>query len=364
MLEGYVRNALSAWQFPKRANFLDARSWETGVSDALIYVDDDLPGISRQKKGKGWCYFDADGNHIAERAEIARLNAIAFPPAYSDAWFSPAPNGHILATGYDDKGRKQYRYHPDFRARKEGEKFEACRAFGHKLPLLRARLDDDLSGRKLDHDRVVAAMVRLLDITAIRVGNEQYAERNKSFGATTLRRRHATRTGKTLNLQFKAKSNKQREVAITDRTLLSIIRKMDDLPGQHLFQYRDDDGGAHPVCSSDVNDYIHDTMGEAFSAKHFRTWSASSHAFELLAEGKGDMTLKSVMQEVADGLGNTPTIARNSYVHPAVVDRIKRGQEDWRAGLELPRKTKYLTRHERGLIDFLDGWTAADMVTD
>ncbi|WP_420606795.1 DNA topoisomerase IB [Novosphingopyxis sp.] len=334
------------------------------MGEALIYVDDDLPGIIRQKQGKGWCYFDPEGGRIADRDEIERLGAIAFPPAYRDAWFSPAPNGHILATGYDEKGRKQYRYHPDFRARKEGEKFEACRAFGHKLPLLRARLDEDLTGRKLDHDRVVAAMVRLLDITAIRVGNEQYATRNKSFGATTLRRRHASRTGKTVTLQFKAKSNKQREVAVTDRALLAIIKKMDDLPGQHLFQYLDDDGAAHPVLSSDVNGYIHDTMGEAFSAKHFRTWSASVHAFELLADGDGKLTLKAVMAEVSKDLGNTPTIARNSYVHPAVVALTKNGQAEWRKTLELPRKTKYWTRYERGLIDFLDGWTAKDMVAE
>ncbi len=334
------------------------------MSEALIYVDDDLPGISRQKKGKGWCYFDPEGAPIKDKDEIERLNAIAFPPAYRDAWFSPAPNGHILATGYDEKGRKQYRYHPDFRARKEGEKFEACRAFGHKLPLLRARLDEDLTGRKLDHDRVVAAMVRLLDITAIRVGNEQYATRNKSFGATTLRRRHASRTGRTVTLQFKAKSNKTREVAVTDRVLLSIIKKMDDLPGQHLFQYLDEDGDAHPVQSCDVNDYIHDTMGEAFSAKHFRTWSASVHAFELLADGEGELTLKALMDEVSKDLGNTPTIARNSYVHPAVVALAKNEQAKWREKLELPRKTKYWTRYERGLIDFLDGWTAKDMVEE
>ncbi len=331
------------------------------VGNALIYVDDDLPGITRQRKGKGWCYFDPEGKRVEASEEIDRLNAIAFPPAYADAWFSPAPNGHILATGIDEKGRKQYRYHPDFRARKEGEKFEACRAFGHKLPLLRARLAEDLTGRKLDYDRVVAAMVRLLDISSIRVGNEQYAERNKSFGATTLRQRHATRTGKTLKLKYKAKSNKQREVAITDRLLLSVVKKMEGLPGQHLFQYLDEDGEAHPVLSSDVNDYIHETMGEAFSAKHFRTWAASVHAFELLADGKGDMTLKSVMDEVSKNLGNTATIARNSYVHPAVVALIKDGQQAWREKLELPRKTKYWTRYERGLIDFLDGWTAADM---
>ncbi|MBH9536406.1 DNA topoisomerase IB [Novosphingopyxis sp. YJ-S2-01] len=334
------------------------------MGEALIYVDDDLPGITRQKKGKGWCYFDPDGKRITDKDQIERLNAIAFPPAYEDAWFSPASNGHILATGYDEKGRKQYRYHPDFRAQREGEKFEACRTFGHKLPLLRARLDEDLSGRKLDKDRVVAAMVRLLDLTSIRVGNEQYAERNKSYGATTLRRRHAKRTGRKLTLSFKAKSNKHREVAITDRKLLAIVKKMEDLPGQHLFQYIDDDGEPHAVQSCHVNDYIRDSMGESFSAKHFRTWSASAHAFELLADGEGDMTLKSVMDEVAADLGNTPTIARNSYVHPAVVALIKDGQEEWREKLELPRKTKYLTRHERGLIDFLDGWTAADMVPE
>ena len=321
----------------------------------LIHVDDSLPGITRRRAGRAWAYHDAEGSRISERDEIDRLNAIALPPAYVDCWFSPAPNGHILATGFDARGRKQYRYHPDFRAAREAEKYEATRAFGAKLPLLRKRLSEDLAVRQVVRETSIAAVVRLLDLGALRIGNEQYAKANRSFGATTLRRRHAELTGQTLKLRFKAKSGKERRVAISDRVLARVVRRLTDLPGQHLFQYPDEEGdGACPVTSADVNAYIRETMGGPFSAKNFRTWAASVHAFELLAGAKARLGLKPMLDLVADRLGNTPTIARKSYVHPALIDLAKDGQEDWRAGLRLPRRTQWLSREERGLILFLE----------
>ncbi len=319
----------------------------------LIYVDDDLPGISRRRAGKGWSYSAPDGKRITDKDEIERLNAIALPPAYQDAWYCPAANGHILATGYDAKGRKQYRYHPDFRAERDAAKYDACSGFGHALPLLRARVEDDMKGRKLDRQTTIAAVVRLLDLYALRVGNEQYVS-NRSFGATTLRRRHAKLTGRQVKLAYRAKSGKQREVNITDRTLAAIVRRMQDLPGQHLFRYIDRDGCAHPVSSSDVNAYLKEAMGSDFSAKHFRTWAASVLTFEQLACAKDIVPLKQLLDYVSSHLGNTPTIARNSYIHPELIALAKDGQEEWRSSLCLPRTTRYLDRYERGLLEFLE----------
>ena len=318
----------------------------------LIYVDDSLPGITRKGAGKGWAYYDPKGELIRDRKEKERLNAIALPPAYEDAWFCPAPNGHILATGLDAKGRKQYRYHPDFRAAREGEKFDGCIAFGALLPLVRKRVEEDLRGRKLTRDRAVASVVRLLDLGAVRVGNEGYAERNKSFGATTLRRRHVEVTGKTLRLRYRGKSGKQREVTLTDGSLARLVRKMQDLPGQNVFKYVDDDGEVNPVGSSDVNAYLEEAMGERFTAKNFRTWHASVLAFECLRQGEGRLPIKELLDCVAQKLGNTPAVTRKSYIHPAVIDLVDR-QEEWRASLKLPRATQWLTRDERGLLELL-----------
>ena len=319
----------------------------------LIYVDDSLPGISRRRSGKGWSYRDPHGKLIANEAERRRLNAIALPPAYEDAWFCPAPNGHILATGIDAKGRKQYRYHPEFRAIREGEKFDRLVHFGNLLPLLRKRVAQDISSRLLGHDRAVAGIVRLLDTGLIRVGNPRYCKQNGSFGASTLRMQHATLEGSTLTLRFRAKSGKQREVAVADPSLSRFIRRMQDLPGQNLFQYIDEDAEVRGVSSCDVNAYIRETMGEAFTAKHFRTWHASEIAFRTLAEAHESLTIKSVMETVSEKLGNTPTIARNSYVHPRVTALIDT-QDAFRANLNLPRRTKWLTRHERALARWLE----------
>jgi DNA topoisomerase I len=322
-------------------------------SPKLIHTDDSQPGITRKKAGRGWAYFDADGKRITDRDEIDRLNKIALPPAYTHAWYCPDPTGHILATGIDDKGRKQYRYHPDFRTRQEAEKFDGCADFGRLLPKLRKRVERDLAGTKLSRERAIASVVRLLDLGVVRVGNESYAKENKSFGATTLRQRHVNVSGQTVKLRFTAKSGKTAEVAVTDRRLAHFVRKMEDLPGQRLFQYLGADGEAHPVGSAEVNDYLRETMGDDFTAKNFRTWHASAIAFGLLARAEGQLTLKALMEEVSERLGNTPAIARKSYVHPAVVALVER-QAKWRKGLKLPRKTKWLSAEERGLLQLLE----------
>ncbi len=319
----------------------------------LIFVDDSLPGISRRELKHGWAYTDARGTRITDRAEIDRLNAIAMPPAYVDCWFCPADNGHIQATGLDAKGRKQYRYHPHFRSQRESEKFDGCASFGRLLPLVRKRVARDVVAPKLTRERAIASVVRLLDTGGIRIGNEAYAKANDSFGATTLRMKHAAIRGNVLKLRFKAKSGKIREMTITDKSLSRFVRKMQDLPGQHLFQYLDDDGQPCPVGSAEVNQYLRETMVEDFTAKNFRTWHASVLAFEMLAQTEGQMRLKTLLEEVSDRLGNTPAIARKSYVHPAVLALVD-NQEKWRGKLKLPRATQWSSRYERGLIELLE----------
>jgi len=319
----------------------------------LHYVDDQSPGITRRRRGRYWQYFDARGKRIADRGEIDRLNGIGLPPAYRDAWFCPKADGHIQAIGYDDRGRKQYRYHPDFRERQEAAKYDRCLDFGRALPRLRKRVEADLKKRKLSRDTVVAAIVRLLDTGRIRVGNESYAKDNKSFGATTLRSRHARVAGRTVRMRFKAKSGIERELRITDSTLSRIVKQCQDLPGQHLFQYLDEEGEARPVSSTDVNDYIREATGEDFTAKHFRTWSASAIAFDAIcAAGEEGIGLTAMLEPVAEALGNTPAISRKSYVHPALVETLKDGKGGT-LGLQCPRPTKYLSSAERGLIAFL-----------
>ncbi|MDB5677231.1 DNA topoisomerase IB [Sphingomonas bacterium] len=320
----------------------------------LVYSDDSQPGIARKKVRHGWGYWDAEGKRITDRDEIERLNAIGLPPAYENAWFSPKPHGHIQAVGWDAKGRKQYRYHVDFRSRKEGEKYDRCAAFGRALAKLRAQVDLDLKTRSHSKERTVAAIVKLLDIGYLRIGNEVYAQTNKSFGATTLRNRHAKVSGSTLKLQYRAKSGKMKLLAISDGSLARFVKKCQDLPGQQLFQYVGDDGEPHPVTSSDVNDYIREATGADFTAKHFRTWGASVLAFEALASAEGDIGLKTMLEPVTEALGNTPAIARKSYVHPALIELAKNGQAKFREKLALPRETRYLDRYERGLIAFLE----------
>jgi len=324
----------------------------------LSYVDDALPGITRRKLRGHWAYFDPMGQRIADRAEIDRLNAIAMPPAYVDCWFCPSPDGHIQAVGWDEKGRKQYRYHLDFRATQEAAKYDACADFGRALPLLRARVEEDLTHRALDKDAVVAAIVRLLDLGRVRVGNETYAKANKSFGATTLRANHATVRGARLKLEYVGKSGKLQRLTIEDKRLSRIARRCQDLPGQNLFQYLCPDGSAHPVGSSDINAYIRDATGGDFTAKNFRTWGASVIAYTaLVTAGEQAISLKAMLEPVAAALGNTPAIARKSYVHPALIDLAKSGEAIGK--IRLPRATRYASPTERGLIAFLDTLGAA-----
>jgi DNA topoisomerase-1 len=320
----------------------------------LRYVDDSVPGITRRRRGRYWQYFRADGSRVTEREEIDRLNGIGMPPAYEKCWFCPWPNGHLQGFGFDAKGRKQYRYHPDFRAEQEARKYERLAAFGAALPKLRKKVEADLKGKATAADTVLAAVVRLIDETRMRVGSEEYAKANKSFGATTLRNRHARVERGRLKITYNGKHGIKRTVTVTDRNLVRIARRTQDLPGQHLFEYVSEDGSVCPVTSGDVNAYIKAAMGEDFTAKDFRTWGASTIAFEaMLAKLKehGTVKLKSVIEPVAEALGNTPAISRKSYVHPALIEAAKDagalGEQ------RLPRSTKYLSSAERGLIAFL-----------
>jgi DNA topoisomerase-1 len=324
----------------------------------LCYVDDSHPGFTRRKSGRGWAYFDPDGKRITDRDEIDRLNRIGLPPAYRNGWFCPSPNGHIQATGWDEKGRKQYRYHADFRAAQEAEKYDRCLAFGHALPLIRARVAEDLSGRSLGKEAVVAAVVRLLDLGRVRIGNQSYTKANKSFGATTLRNRHAKVRGTKLRLEYLGKSGKLQRLTIEDQRLSRLVRRCQELPGQNLFQYLDEEGVARAVTSTDVNDYLREASGADFTAKHFRTWGASVLAYRALIEaGAAGISLKAMLEPVAEALGNTPAISRKSYVHPSLLELAKAGGlrgEGSEALLRLPRATKYLSSAERGLLAFLE----------
>lgn len=326
---------------------------------ALRFIAEDEPGITRRpaRKRAGkvqWAYFGPDGKRITDRDEIDRLNAIALPPAYRDCWYACDPQCDLLATGIDARGRKQYRYHPHWRETREAMKFDRCGAFGALLPKLRAQVRKDLAQRGLTRERAIASVITLLDQGAIRVGNECYARENRSFGATTLRRRHARLAPGRLRLRFTGKGGKKHEIDCEDRRLATCVRRMQDLPGQHLFQYLDAEGVARPVHSHDVNAYIAQVLGEGFSAKHFRTWAASTIGFAHV-HAHPDATLKGMLAEVCARLGNTPAIARKSYVHPAVIAVVTaRGEDAPALPATLPRKTRWLSREERGLLEFLN----------
>lgn len=323
-----------------------------GVFFMLVFADDLGPGIRRRRAGRGWSYWRPDGTRITDRDEIDRFNRIGLPPAYGRAWFSPNPDSHILATGYDARGRKQYRYHPEFRAQRDAEKFGSCAAFGQSLSRLRARVEQDMQSRGLSKDKVVAAVIRLLDTTAMRVGNERYAHDNRSFGATTLRNRHARLSGSQLQLRFVAKSGRKRSIELDDPKLARVVQRCQDLPGQHLFSFLDDDGVVRPVTSSDVNIYIRSTTGADFTAKHFRTWGASVIAYGVLQSSADVPSLDALLEPVVEALGNTKRISRQSYVHPDILRHAGRSAEAF--SRPRIRATKYLTATERNLIAYLE----------
>ncbi len=322
----------------------------------MRHSSDTESGITRKRAGeRAWAYSDAAGKRITDRDEIDRLNAVALPPAYEHAWFCADPNGHLQATGIDARGRKQYRYHVDFRAKRDTAKYEGLLEFGKALPRLRRQVEADLKRRSLGRDTVLAAVVRLLDTEHIRIGNEQYAKDNKSFGATTLRVRHLRRRGSKMLMRFTGKHGIVHEMTITDGHLKRVCKRCQDLPGQMLFQYTGDDGEPRPITSSDVNDYIRSATKGEFTAKHFRTWGASVIAFDQLLKKSENsrISIKTVVEPVAEALGNTVAMSRKSYVHPALLDAVKEDSRDPLDGMDRPRARQRLSSAETGLLDFL-----------
>ena len=295
----------------------------------LVYVTDAQPGIRRQRRGKGFAYRDVDGKAIGDAEVLQRIRALAVPPAYAEVWICANPRGHLQATGRDARGRKQYRYHEHWRQLRDHGKFDRVLAFGDALPALRRRVRRNLALPGLPHEKVLALIVRLLDDTLIRVGNEAYARDNHSYGLTTLRTRHVRAERGRLRFAFRGKSGQEREVELSDKRLARIVRRVQQLPGQRLFQYLDDDGQCQPVDSGEVNDYLREACGADFSAKDFRTWGGTVQAAGVLArtplpERGGERATRAVLaaaiKQVAAILGNTPAVCRASYIHPQIIE--------------------------------------------
>jgi DNA topoisomerase-1 len=300
---------------------------EIAEEAGLRYVSDEQPGYTRKRKGNDFEYFDADGKPVRDEVRLLRIRRLAIPPAYTDVWICPSPSGHIQATGRDARGRKQYRYHERWREARDENKYDRMVVFGKALPKIRRRVNKDLAQRGLPRNKVLATVVRLLERTFIRIGNEEYAKENKSFGLTTMRNRHVDVAGEKLKFSFRGKGGIKHEVGVKDRRLAKIIRQLQDLPGQDIFQYVDDEGEVRDVTSQDVNDYLREITGEDFTAKDFRTWAGTvlaamalnaQEAFTNKTQAKKN--IKDAISAVAKILGNTPTICRKCYVHPAVLE--------------------------------------------
>jgi DNA topoisomerase I len=293
----------------------------------LRYVNDDMPGITRHKTRSGLIYRTPDGERVRDPETLKRIRSLAVPPAWQAVWICPYPNGHIQAIGRDQRGRKQYRYHPRWREVRDESKFGKMLVFGQKLPLIRERVEADLGRRGMPRERVLAAIVRLMEMTFFRIGNAEYARTNKSFGLTTLRNRHVTVDGSQIHLSFRGKGGIRYESDIRDRRLARIVKNCQDLPGYELFQYLDEEGSRHPVDSADVNDYLREITGEEITAKDFRTWAATCLAALALqeiatfdAEASRKSPIVRAAERVAKHLGNTPAICRRCYIHPAIFE--------------------------------------------
>lgn len=293
----------------------------------LRYVTDAKPGYTRKRRGKSFVFLDAKGKRITDAAEVERIKAIGIPPAYERVWICPQANGHIQATGFDARGRKQYRYHPKWRAERDADKFDHILRFGAKLPAVRERVQDDLKKPGLPREKALAAVVALLEKTLIRVGNAEYARDNQSYGLTTLRHEHVDVAGGKITFEFTGKSGKKWNLSVTDRRVAAVVRKCADIPGHELFKYLDDAGVQRDVTSADVNDYLKEITGEDFSAKDFRTWAgtvlaaAALNEFEKYdSEAQAKKNVLRAIEHVAGRLGNTPAVCRKSYVHPVVVN--------------------------------------------
>ncbi len=305
----------------------DAANREDAESAGLRWVSDNRPGIRRRKRGGGFVYVRPDGSQVPDGPDRARIKRLAVPPAWTDVWICSDPRGHLQATGRDGRGRKQYRYHQRWREGRDGNKFDRMVAFGRALPRIRRCCSRDLARPGLPRERVLAAIVRLLDESLIRVGNREYARDNSSFGLTTLRSRHVRVRGAEIRFNFRGKGGVEHALGVNDRRVARVVRRLQDLPGQGVFKYVDDEGEPHSIDSSDVNDYLQQISGSDFTAKDFRTWTATVLAAEALKgmqQFDGDAEAKknvvAAIESVAQRLGNTPAVCRRCYVHPAVTD--------------------------------------------
>jgi DNA topoisomerase I len=305
---------------------------EAARSAGLRYSSDTQPGLRRRRSGRGFAYVDSDGAAVSDPEVKGRIKALAIPPAWTDVWICRWPNGHIQATGRDARGRKQHRYHARWHEARDESKFDRMVSFAGALPAIRERTDADLARPGLPREKVLAAVVRLLEMTLIRVGNDEYARLNNSFGLTTLRDRHARIEGSRVRFRFRGKGGQPHEVGLRDRRLATVVRRCQELPGQELFQYVDEDGTVMDVASDDVNVYLREIAGADFSAKDFRTWAGTVLAYRALRALQPADTLTdarrnvvAAIRETAGRLGNTPAVARKSYVHPAVLEAYMNG---------------------------------------
>ncbi|MBO9662859.1 DNA topoisomerase IB [Dokdonella sp.] len=324
----------------------------------LRYVSDAEPGYARHRRGRGFAYVDSRGRPLRDARALARIRALAIPPAYTDVWICRSADGHLQATGRDERGRKQYRYHAAWRTARDGTKFARTIAFADALPALRRRIARDLRERGMPREKVIAAILRLLDRTQIRVGNEEYARSNGSYGLSTLRSRHARVLGDEVRFVFRGKSGRRHQVALSDARVAAVIRRCRDLPGQRLFQYVAG-GRVHGVTSTHVNAYLRDVTRGEFTAKDFRTWSATVIvARELLAQDVDETrraTLKSAIESAADALGNTPAVCQRAYVHPLVLEAVAGAPAQRLRDVHqrTPRGRAGLDRIERAVLRFL-----------
>jgi DNA topoisomerase I len=293
----------------------------------LTYVSDSMPGIRRRRRGGGFQYVGPDGGAVRDPEELARIRSLAVPPAWTDVWVCPRADGHIQATGRDARGRKQYRYHPRWREHRDADKYDRVLAFGEALPRIRARVNRDLRRSDLSRERVLATVVRLLETTLIRVGNEEYTRENESYGLTTLRDRHVEVDGATIRFVFRSKGGRQRHVGVHDPRVARVVRRLEELPGRELFRYVGDDGEMHRIDSGDANEYLREASGDDFTAKDFRTWAGTVLAARALrelervtSEAQAKRNVVRAVESVAARLGNTQAICRRCYVHPAVLD--------------------------------------------
>jgi DNA topoisomerase I len=343
---------------------------EAARAAGLRYVSDSQPGIQRRRAGKGFSYTGTDGQPIRDTATLRRIKALAIPPAWTDIWICPSPNGHIQATGRDAKGRKQYRYDTRWRATRDENKFDHMIPFARALPRIRARVEQDMALAGMPRAKVLATVVRLLETTLIRIGNEEYAKTNKSFGLTTMRDRHVHVEGSTLRFEFRGKSGVRHSVDLHDRRLAQIVKRCRDIPGQELFQYIDEGGVRQTIDSADVNEYLRTISGDDFTAKDFRTWAGTVLAALALKEFEGfdsqaqaKKNVVRAIESVAERLGNTPAICRKCYIHPVVLEAYVDGalidMLDQRAGRKLARDLSDLPPEEAAVLVLLKQRLAA-----